>query len=127
MATASSIDFPQEEIMVGRDITIDGLLVTAAGNPGQVFNFTVTGQNSIRDGGSTAISLSGTLILPATAAVGTFQNYQVYFETSGNDKFTVQNPQLHLSVPLNNPGTFNSFSLSKVCMFASYDPNQRPV
>jgi hypothetical protein len=124
---ASFVLFPQEEIMFGRDITIDGLYINVAGVPGQVLNFTVTGNNTQAEGGGAAPSLTGSLVLPAYAVAGTFFNYQVFFNTSANDKGTMQNPQLRLDVPLSAAGVVQPLSIGKIAMFTSFDPNQRPV
>jgi hypothetical protein len=123
----SYIVFPQEEIEVGRDITIDGVLITASGVPGQVITLGIRGYNSNRDGSTFATPITGTVTLPSTAVFGVFQNYQVYFNTSTNDKFTVQNPEVHVNISTNGSGVNNPLSISKVVLFGSYDPNQRPV
>ena len=126
-AMPSYVTFPQEEIAFGRDITVDGALISCAGVPGQVIEFTINGQLSFRDGGGQATPITGSITLPESASPLTFQNYQVTFNTSTNDKITVQNPQLTVSLPLSGTGTANFFSAAKIALFASYDPNQRPL
>lgn len=121
--TSSSISFPQEEIAFGRDVTIDGLIISCAGLPGQVINFNILGLNSFRDGGGDATPISGTLTLPATATTTEFQNYQVTFSAAQ----TVQNPQLTLQINNDGTGVQNPINIAKIAMFGSYDPNQRPV
>ena len=113
----SFVLWPMEEISHGRDITIDGILITAWGTPGLVLNWSVSG------------ILQSSLTLPANAGGG-FQEYQVFFGASGvssSGVTTVKRPQLRLDLPLAAAGTNTQLSIAKVTMFGSFDPNQRPV
>lgn len=114
-ATPPFVSFPQEEIAFGRDITIEAAYISISGVPGQVVNFDVSGV------------LQASLTLPAGAVPNSFDNYQVFFSTSTQDKTTVQNPQLTISLPLNTSIVYNSFKIAKIALFGSFDPNQRPV
>lgn len=113
--TQTFILFKQEEVAFGRDITIESLLINAAGSPGVSMTWSVNGV------------ISGTLVLPGTASPSVFQNYQVFFTANSGDVTTVQNPQLRLDVPMGLTGTTNQLSISKIALFGSFDPSQRPV
>lgn len=120
-ATADYIVFPAEEISFGRDITIESAYVSVAGTPGQVVNFWV--QSALQ----TSV-LQAQLVLPATASVTVYANYQIWFVAgSPDDKMTVQSPQLVVSLPLSASGTVSLLKISKIALFGSFDPAQRPV
>ena len=111
LATAPFVVFKQEEIMFGRDITIDALLINVAGTPGQTINFSVSG------------ILHGSITLTAPSDT-TFAPYQCFFTEQVT---TIKNPQLRIDIPLNASGVFNKVKFGKITMFGSFDPNQRPV
>lgn len=114
-ATQCHVSFPQEEISFGRDITIESCYISIAGIPGQEVNFDVSGV------------LQAQLILPPSASTTVFDHYQVWFTQGADDKATVQKPQLSITLPLFNPGVNASFRISKIALFGSFDPAQRPV
>ena len=120
-ATASFVVFPQEEIMFGRDITVDGILASIAGTPGQVVNFSVSGVG-MNDGAVNVLTTEFTL--PATASPNQYVNYQISFV---QEVTTLQNPQLRVDVPLATPGSPSQLSFAKIAWFGSFDPTQRPI
>lgn len=111
-AKPSYVEFMQEEIALGRDITVDSLYVLVAGSPLQELNWSVSGV------------LHGALILPLDASPDVFVGYQVFFVEGSS---TVKNPQVRLDVSLQVPGINASLSIAKLALFGSYDPNQRPT
>ena len=111
-ASASTVIFKQEEIMMGRDITIDSLYINIAGTPGQSMTWSVSGV------------LSSTFTLPSGASPVVMAGYQIFFTEQIR---TVKNPQLRLDIPLNPAGTYNQLRIGKIAMFGSFDPNQRPT
>jgi len=130
--------FPQEEISFGRDITIDALYVLAAGVPGLVVNFTVDGVIKNPSDGTFILTpgvFNGVLTFDTQANPNLLQEYQV-FDTTGK-AVTVKAPQLKATVPSQvmtyspiGPYPITSTPLiriSKVAMFGSFDPEQRPV
>lgn len=124
-APDSSVFFPEEEISFGRDVTVDALLVSMAGSPGQQVTFTVTGYYSEgNDSFGTLQTVSVTFVLPGTATDGRYDDYKLYFN---EEIFTGRNPQLSYTLPLGANGERKSFSIEKIAMFATFDPNQRPV
>jgi hypothetical protein len=113
---APYVIFKAEEIAFGRDITVDSLLVSVRGTPGQVVNFTVYGNVS----GVYQAVLTGSLTIEST----TFQSQQVFWNEQVN---TVRNPQLAITLPLATPGSSTQCVISKIAMFGSFDPGQRPT
>jgi len=130
----ATVLFPQEEIMLGRDITIDALYVLASGIPGLEVDFTISGWQG---NPSTFIpnAFSGSIIFDNQATPSVYEEYQV-FNTDGQP-VTLKAPQLRLRVPPQAvtyapivPYPINSdayFKLPKLVMYGSFDPNQRPV
>lgn len=116
-ATQCYVNFPQEEISFGRDITIESAYVAIAGTPGIVVDFWVSNL------------LHAQLTLPAIASSTVFSNYQIWFvaDPTLDDKTTVQDPQLSVSISLAAPSSNLSFRISKIAVFGSFDPAQRPV
>ena len=115
-STSSFIEFPEEEIMFGRDITIDSALLNAAGTAGQEIHFDISA------------TIQGTFTLPVGASPSIYQDYQIFFtDNPANDKCTVKNPQLTLSCDENLVGVINQVKIAKVALFGSFDPNQRPT
>ena len=114
---ASFVLWPMEEISHGRDITIDGLLVTLWGSPGLVLNWSISGV------------LQAAQTLPASASSG-FWTYQITFGSTGlssSGVLTVKYPQLRLDLPLAAANVHEQLSIAKITMFGSFDPSQRPV
>lgn len=136
----SYITFPAEEISHGRDITIDAVYATISGFPGTIVNMFVSGWQ-----GNPSVYVSnafvGQVVLDSNAIPDQYEEYQ-FFNSDGS-AITLKAPQLQLYVaaqtvpaytpPLgtvflpypqnSNPG----FKCSKISMFGSFDPNQRPV
>lgn len=116
-ATECYVTFPQEEISFGRDITIESAYVSIAGTPGTKIEFWVSNL------------LHAELVLPSTSDPTLFANYQIWFvaDPTLNDKTTIQSPQLSVSLPMTNIGANLSARISKIALFGSFDPAQRPV
>ena len=119
-ATDCYVSFVQEEVSFGRDITIESAYISIAGTPGLRIDFWVSAK------------LHAVLVLPSTADPNVFSNYQIWFTVDSptrDDKTTVQSPQLSVQVPktLVTLGSLSSFKISKIALFGSFDPNQRPV
>ena len=115
---ASFVVWPMEEISHGRDITIDGILVTAWGTPGLVLSWSVSGV------------LQADLTFPTGSDTAGFQEYQVYFGSTGQSASgvaTVKRPQLRLDIPIAAEDARYQLSIAKITMFGSFDPRQRPV
>jgi hypothetical protein len=115
-ANPTSLYFRTEEIMFGRDITVDSVYVNMAGSPGQVVNFNVWSESTL--------VLSGSVTIPAGVSPYQFNNYQVFFTEQVN---TLKNPMLQILVPLGTPGVYNKLHFAKIAMFGSFDPAQRPT
>ena len=111
-----TITFPQEEVVFGRDVTIDGVLISLFywATQALVLTFSVNG-NTL-----------GSINLPAVAGPLP-ANPTLYKLQCAN--FTATSPQLTVSLTWYNPAISASgqFQIAKVSMFATLDPNQRPV
>ena len=134
----SFVLFPSEEISHGRDITIDAIYATLSGLPGVVVTMTVSGWQGDPSVYITDAFMS-TVTLDANAIPTESEEYQ-FFNSDGS-AITLKAPQLKLlisgqTVPAftpppgykNYPVNSNpDFKASKISMFGSFDPNQRPV
>jgi len=103
--------FPQEEILFGRDVTVDGILVLLNGTTGLTVQFSV---NGVPYGASTLSDLA-----PTTG----YQLYQLWPENG--IPFTGKFPQLTISCQGN--GANQSLLISKISMFCTVDEAQRPI
>ena len=117
LAQGTQFFFKQEEIMFGRDITIDSLFVSISGSAGQRVVFLVW------ENGTDQV-LSSALILPSTASPTQYYSYQIFFTEQIK---TVRSPQLSVVIDANSSGIYNYVRFGKVAMFSSFDPNQRPT
>jgi hypothetical protein len=127
--------FPEEEISAGRDITIDALYVIMSGVPGAQVIFSVSGYQN-NPSVFTQNAMTSTITLDAASSPDLSIEYQV-FDVSGG-AITLKAPKLSITVPAQvvsptppaSTYPFNSnpqFKITKISMFGSYDPNQRPV
>jgi len=130
--------FSQEEISLGRDITIDALYVLMCGVSGMTVNFSIDGYQINPDTGASEFvqgAFNSTIIFGAAARPGNYEEYQV-FDVNGI-AVTLKAPQVHVDVPSQGiaytpliPWPIVSepiFKIAKLAMFGSFDPNQRPV
>ena len=113
----AQVTFPQEELVVGRDVTVDSLYILLWGNVSEdvKVNFNISGQ----------LFASYTLTPDEfNTMAGNPIPIQV-FPLSGN--FTVKAPQLQIQIPSLLDTGSGQVRFSKVVLFASVDPNQKPV
>jgi hypothetical protein len=111
-AVAGYVLFPQEELLFGRDVTIDGIYASIQGTPGQVVNFSISGTSTF------------SFTIPVGAVAGTYYDYQIFFDQGVT---TNKSPQLRIDIPLSATGVKNQLSFAKITLFGSFDPSQRPV
>lgn len=136
----SYVLFPAEEISHGRDITVDAVYATLCGFPGTVVKMLVSGWQ-----GNPSVYVKnafvGTVTLDSNAIPDQYEEYQ-FFNADGS-AITLKAPQLQLLVGAQTVPTFSppvgvsflpypqnsnpGFKCSKISMFGSFDPNQRPV
>jgi hypothetical protein len=119
VSNSSSVTFPVEEVSFGRDITIDGLYVSLLGNLTEsvTLNFDFNGE------------IFSSLTIPAgDLSLVTPTEFQLFpTSTTTAGAFTAHSPQLSITVPaLLDTGTEQLY-ITKIAVFASYDPKQRPV
>jgi hypothetical protein len=114
------LTFPAEEVLFGRDVTVDGLLLYISGTAGTIVNLTVS--NILI--GSIAYGNSGS---PIVLSAGRNLYFAYPLPTSPSTTslpFTGKFPQLSISVQ--GVGT-QSISIGKVSMFCTIDPTQRII
>ena len=109
-----TVTFPQEEILFGRDVTIDGFYVSLFfwGTTSLTLDFNING------------NLVATLVLPAVAGPlpSAPSLYQVQCPNT-----TAKSPQLTISTAWTSGTGFGQLQIAKATMFATIDPNQRPI
>jgi hypothetical protein len=138
LSTTNSLTLPVEEVAFGRDITIDGLYLSLWANVSEnVFlSFYITGDVNIATPGVSAV------YVPTTVLYATLELTPAQFNTLTGDPIevqifpssgfgagaiTVRSPQLSVVVtPLADAGTAQ-IRFAKKAIFATVDPNQRPV
>jgi hypothetical protein len=136
--TDAYVTFPAEEISNGRDIIIDALFLTCSGIPGTQVLITVGGWQSYEGSAPTFVPdlINVGVTLDANATPDSDQEYQVF--PADGAAITCKAPQVQLMVPAQTPPTYTppvaypvdskpQFKFSKLVMFGSFDPNQRPV
>ena len=115
---AQVVTFPQEELIVGRDVSIDSLYILLWANttidvPIQIY---ISG------------ILFATYVLTSTqfnTMAGNPIPIQV-FPSSGT--FTIKSPQVEIQIePLASAGNSCQIRFTKIVLFGSIDPNQKPV
>jgi hypothetical protein len=134
----SFVTFPQEEIALGRDITVDGLFLSLWADVSEdvTVNFYITIlQNVTTTPGAPAVYES-VRVLYATLILTPIQfntldgdpiEMQLFSTAHGAGAITGHSPQLGYEVvSLPDAGTAQ-LRFSKLAMFCSYDPAQRPV
>ena len=120
---APFVIFPQEEVMFGRDVTIDALYIALWAAVSE--NTTVTFY--INEVQYAVITLTPVQFFtlqgePIELQVNNFSSTAV-----GTGAFTAHSPQLKINItPLTDAGSAQ-VRFSKIAMFASFDPKQRPV
>lgn len=121
ISATPDVTFPQEELIFGKDVTIDALYIAinAQLEADLDVEFLLSGQHF------------STLTLAATdyPTLGTKPvELQVFPDntTDNSGVFTAHSPQLEIKVTSAGDG-MNLFRISKITMFGSFDPNQRPV
>jgi len=118
---APFVTFPQEELLFGRDITVDALYIALWANvtADTTVTFYING-----------IIFSTLILQPATynTLSGNPIEVQIYPQTTTTaGAFTVHSPQLQIQIqPFGNSDTAQ-IRFSKIQMYASFDPSQRPV
>ena len=133
------LTFPQEEVAFGRDVTVDSLFVSLWADVSEdvTVNFYVNILKLVdgTGGGAPAVYeasqvLYATLVLtPAqfNSLDGAPIELQVFSTTYGVGALTGHSPQLHVEIPsLSDTGTAK-VRISKISMYCSFDPAQRPV
>jgi hypothetical protein len=118
----TSVTFPVEEIAFGRDVTIDAIYLAQVGIVGSY----PAGQ-SITITASISGVFFGSLVIDTSneSPTGSITEYQI-FPASGLP-ITVHSPQLKLTVQATAARLAVPFYFTKIVMFGSYDPKQRPV
>ncbi len=120
------VTFPQEELLFGRDVTIDAIYIALWGilftptTPSITLKFLFNGV------------LFATLMIQnsqLTGLSGAPLEFKVFpaFSGAGTGVFTAHSPQLTVQVPSFVDSTLGSLHISKIQLFGTFDPNQRPV
>jgi hypothetical protein len=124
--------FPVEEIAYGRDITLDGLYVSILAyvpEGGVGITFTIYGQVLVNGVSEVQVITETTLTITAAEFPNPITPTTVPTEFqlfSNQGSFTVRSPQLKYSLVSDSTSTCQ-IELTKISMFGSFDPNQRPV
>ena len=120
----SYVNFPQEEILFGRDVTIDALYVSLWAN--LIDSITI---EFLFNGVHFAF-----LVLTPGAPLNTLNGQPTEFKvfpdgqsTGTSGVFTSHSPQLQLSVRSPVAADINQLRFAKIQEYASFDPKQRPV
>ena len=113
----NSVTFPQEELLHGRDVTIDALYISLWGSVNQ--NVTLT---FLFNG----VVFQTFVLTPAqfNSVSGNPQQIQVNSPTNG--VFTSHSPQLSIQITKGTIGS-NLVRFSKIQVYGTFDPSQRPV
>ena len=134
------ITFPVEEIVFGRDVTIDGLYIAIQGDltafdQNVVLNFVINGNaNEAQEAGVAQYTATSVAYASLTLSPADYNNAnanptetQIFSVNLGAGAVTVRSPQLSIQVPpLTNTG-MAFVRITKVGMYCSFDPTQRPV
>lgn len=139
ISLGSTITFPAEEISFGHDITVDGLFVSlwAEVIENVMIEFHISVQKNI-----TTTPGAPAVYVPVSALYATYVlTPAVFFTLTGNPieiqlfpnssygagAITGHSPQLEINIPPLVDTGIVFISIAKVAMFASFDPNQRPM
>ena len=120
--TTTQVTFPQEELLLGRDVTIDALYVSMWAN---IQSTSVSIQFWI-----SGVLFASRFLTPAdwNTLSGDPIEIQVFPNIgSGSGAFTVHSPQLQIVVLPTSDTDINQIRFSKIQMYGSFDPSQRPV
>ena len=119
------ITFPIEEVLFGREVTIDALYISLWADlvdASITINFFFNG-----------IAFSS-LLLQSGAPFNTIGGAPVELQVfpnnvalAGTGVFTAKSPQLSIQVPATGSSNVNLLRFAKIQMYASFDPSQRPV
>jgi hypothetical protein len=123
ISNSPTVSFPVEEVAFGRDVTIDALYVALAGS--------ISGSEEVEINFSIDGNVFSSLILTSAQLNSSIVNPVEFQVFSGSNStagaVTAHSPQLQISiVPLTDAGSAQ-IRFTKIAMFASYDPKQRPV
>lgn len=135
-SNASFIVFPQEECLLGRDVTIDALYLSLYASVSQdtvlTFSFNGLQPSSLNPDVYEPVNQVFAVVTLSSSVFTTLSGNPVELQvfpttTSTAGAFTVHSPQLRIDFTT-LVGTGNAqFRFTKVGIFASYDPTQRPV
>jgi hypothetical protein len=110
------ITFPQEELLFGRDVTIDALYISLWAN---------VSENTTIQFYFNSILFSSLVLTPGV--YNTLAGNPIESKIFPNAVFTSHSPQLQIKiVSLTDTGTA-SIRFSKIQEYATFEPNQRPV
>jgi hypothetical protein len=138
LTDSNTVTFPVEEIDFGRDVTIDSIYLSLWANVSEntFLTFYITGTVNIAAVGDPEVYVPTTVtyatleLTPAVfnSLIGDPIELQLYPTTSfGAGAVTIRSPQLSIAVtPILDTGTAQ-IRFSKKAIFATIDPNQRPV
>lgn len=118
------VDFPQEEIMFGREVSIDAIYISLWADIEEdvVLSFSFNGVHF----GSLTLAVGS----PNNTLEGQPQTLQVFPDFTVlpvNGMFTSQSPQLRISTNAVVDDNVNMVRIAKIQEYASFDPKQRPV
>ena len=113
---APSVTFPVEEVAFGRDITIDAIYLALYANLADTvaLNFSIGGVSF------------GSLVL-THAEFPSIGTTPIEFAVFPTGVFTTHSPQLQVTITGASTTHTNLVRFTKLTMFGSYDPSQRPV
>jgi hypothetical protein len=118
----ASVTFPQEEVLFGRDVTIDSLYISLWANITEAVDV----ECYIND------TLVGVMVLNPGAPWNTLDGRpteaQLFFTNiGGTNVVTAKSPQMRLEWPtVNSTNEVNQLRMSKIQMYCSFDPEQTP-
>lgn len=116
LSVQPTVTFPQEELLLGRDVTVDSLYIAlnAEVTTGTLIEFFISG----------ILYASYTMTAADFNLNGTPTEFQVFPGVAGVK--TAHSPQLSYKVTVPTSGTAK-LRFDKIQMYASFDPMQRPV
>ena len=136
VSNEAQVTFPQEELVLGRDVTIDSFYVSlfAEINSPLVINFNIIGVVKNSDGvwiPTTQPFASVTLEPADFPSIGDIPSELQIFPSifPGNSPtgvFTSHSPQLQIVIPNTTDEYSHLVRFTKIMMLASFDPDQRP-
>ena len=123
-STLSYVTFPQEEILFGREVTIDAIYISLWANLSRnvTINFLFNGVHF----GALALVTGA----PLNTLNGVPTNFKVFPDAtvlSGTGVFNSQSPQLQITIAESLFNNQNPIRIAKIQLYASFEPKQRPV